>query len=62
MKKQLEVIYTLACAFTSIQKVNIARGVEQMNSNIRSEHVLETSFGVIVFASLVMRTPYARKK
>ncbi|KRX16239.1 hypothetical protein T07_7043 [Trichinella nelsoni] len=96
MKKQLKVIYTLACAFSSIQKVNIAksskiaffvnvekrkcdyvkgakkfytlkfcsssRGVEQMNSNIRSEHVLETSFGVIVFVLLVMQTPYARKK
>ncbi|KRY33608.1 hypothetical protein T01_7912 [Trichinella spiralis] len=95
MKKQLKVIYTLACAFTSIQKVNIAksskiaffvnlqkkkdyvkgaknfytlkfclssRGVEQMNSNIRSEHVLETSFGVIVFVLLVMQMPYARKK
>ncbi|KAL1238355.1 Nucleolar protein [Trichinella spiralis] len=32
-----------------------------MNSNIRSEHVLET-FGVIVFVLLVMQMPYARKK
>ncbi|KRY83898.1 hypothetical protein T4D_2578 [Trichinella pseudospiralis] len=84
MNKQLKIIYTLTCAFTSIQKVNIAgkvvklhsakkkdyvkseknfyalkfclsgRDVEQMNSNIRSEHVLATSF--------VMRMPHACKK
>ncbi|KRZ10653.1 hypothetical protein T11_5613 [Trichinella zimbabwensis] len=92
MNKQLKIIYTLACAFTSIQKVNITGkvvklhsaekkdyvkgaknfytlkfclsggGVEQMNSNIRSEHVLETSFGVIMFMLLVMQTPHACKK